>query len=291
MTEPVPALAIVIPHLNDTVRLGRCLAALAAEALPEDVEAVVVDNGSSEDVAGTVAPYAVRLVHEAERGAAAARNRGVAETRAGAIVFLDADCLPEPGWLEAVRAAVPRADLVGGRVDVFDETPPPRSGAEAFETVLAFDQARYIREVGFSVTANLVTRRTVFQAIGGFRNGVSEDVEWCQRATRAGFSLAYAPEMAVRHPTRADWAALRRKWRRMTEESFALGGGGRGARLRWALRAGLVLASPLRDLPRVLRDPRLRDRGERLRAVATLVRLRALRAVWMLRQAMGATIR
>ena len=88
---------------------------------------------------------------ETEKGAAVARNRGVAETTAPRLFFIDADCIPAPDWLAVGREVAVRADLIGGRVDVFDETPAPRSGAEAFETVFAFNFRKYIEVQGFSV--------------------------------------------------------------------------------------------------------------------------------------------
>lgn len=113
------------------------------------------------------------------------------------------------------------ADLVGGRVSVFDETPPPRTGAQAFEVAFAFDNRAYIAAKGFSVTANLVTRRDVFLATGPFVHGVSEDLDWCRRATAKGFRLAYDDDLRVGHPSRNDWPALRRKWQRVAEDFSA----------------------------------------------------------------------
>ncbi|TGD41038.1 glycosyltransferase family 2 protein, partial [Pseudotabrizicola sediminis] len=62
----------------------------------------------------------VRIVTEAAKGAAIARNRGVAETRAEILVFLDSDCLPAADWLTAARATAARddGDFFGGRIDV-----------------------------------------------------------------------------------------------------------------------------------------------------------------------------
>lgn len=281
--------AIIIPHYNDAARLRRCLDALAGQDL-SGAEIVVVDNGSTEPLDEIAAAFPqLRLVTEPGRGAALARNRGVIETRADNILFLDADCIPAPGWLKAARAAVGKADIVGGGIDVFDETAPPRSGAQAFETVFAFNYRRYMYKKHFAVTANLLTRRQVFEAIGPFRPGLSEDEEWCQRARACGFSIALAEEMRVAHPTRSDWAALRRKWERLTSEMFALNMAnhpGVPGRLRWAARALLMPVSVLVHLPRIVFSPRLNGWGERLRGAVTLVRLRLLRAAWMLRQAM-----
>ena len=279
--------AIIIPHLNDTARLRRCLEALVPQVVREDgIELVVIDNGSSEDLSAIEADFPkMRLVTEAARGAAAARNRGVAETAAPLLFFLDCDVVPAPDWLAKAFAAAGRADLVGGRIDVFDETPPPRTGAQAFEAVFAFDNRGYIEKKGFSVTANLLTRRDVFDAVGGFRTGLSEDADWCFRARSQGYSLVYADDLRVVHPSRGDMVALLRKWRRLVDESFLLNGTNSMARLRWAVKAVLMPISVMAHTPRILAHSALRDRGERSRAWVTLASLRLRRMAWMLIQA------
>ena len=285
-----PDIAIIIPHHDDPERLATCLSALEREGL-EGTETVVVDNASRRPPSPELiaAHPRVRFVAEAAPGAALARNRGVAETSAPNLLFIDADCVACPGWLSAARAAIGTAELVGGHVGVFDETPPPRSGAEAFETIFAFDFKTYIEKKGFSGSGNLLTTRAVFEEVGGFRTGLSEDLEWCRRATARGHRLIYRADMAVMHPSRPDWPSLSRKWRRLTDETFGLHCAARGrgvrARLAWAGRALLMPASVLAHLPRVLRAPALSGPGERFRAATTLIRLRLARMGWMLRQA------
>ena len=283
-----PRHAVIIPHYNDLHRLERCLKALLAQDLT-GTEVVVADNATPADMGALHAAYPqVRFVTQPERGAAAARNKGVAVTTAPWIFLLDADCVPQPGWLDRARAiaAGDPGRVTGGRIDVFDETPPPRSGAEAFETVFAFDQERYIRKAGFSVTANLVAARAVFEATGPMVVGLSEDVDWCRRAVAAGAVLHYDAGLLVAHPTRSDWPALRKKWRRMTEEGFGLVGDGLRGRLTWMLKALLMPASILAHLPRIATHPGLSP-PEKLRAAGTLARLRVQRMVWMLAQAAG----
>lgn len=284
-----PGIAVVIPHYNDTERLSRCLAVICAGDLT-GVEVVVADNGSTQPLAGIQAAFPmVRFVTEARKGAAWARNTGVLATTAPILAFIDSDCRPAADWLTQARQAGARrdADLFGGRVDVFDETPPPRSGAEAFEAVFAFDWKGYIERQGFAVTANLVTRREVFDSIGGFRGPVTEDMDFCFRARDKGWRLMAVPEMAVGHPSRSDWPALERKWRRTTSENWELGG---RRRLAWSLKALAMPVSALAHLPRIVKSPHLNGAGERLAAAGTLLRLRFLRMTWMLRQAAGGSV-
>lgn len=282
-----PGFAIIIPHYNDHARLERCLTALVQNDLSGG-EVVVADNGSDPPLDRIATRFpAIRFVTEPARGAAAARNRGVTETIAPLLFFLDADCVPAPDWVATARQVSRPGMVIGGRIDVFDEGAGPRSGAQAFETVFAFNQRAYVRDKGFSVTANLLTTRAVFQAVGPFVAGLSEDVEWCHRATAAGFPLVYEDMLRVQHPSRGDWPALRKKWRRMTDEGFGSAGQNLSGRLRWAAKALMMPVSILVHLPKVLRHPALRDGRERMRCAGVLARLRLTRAGWMLRQAAG----
>lgn len=285
-----PNAAIIIPHYNDTERLSRCLTSLGRNDL-SNVEVLVVDNNSSVSLEDVQKAYPkVRFIVETEKGAAAARNRGVAETSAPLLFFIDADCVAADDWVAKAHEVAPTADLIGGRVDVFDETPPPRSGAEAFETVFAFNFKNYIEVQGFTGSGNLVTTRKVFEDVGGFRGGVSEDLDWSTRAVSKGYRLIYRDDLVVSHPSRSDWAALRHKWRRLTQELFGVNGNSPRARLKWAVRGLAMPISALVHLPKVLRSDKLDGFPEKLSASLTLIRLRFLRMFWMLRQALGQTI-
>ncbi len=285
-----PDAAIIIPHYNDPVRLTRCLEALSRNDLT-GVEVLVVDNNSPQPPTEVQARFpGVRFIVETEKGAAAARNRGVAETQAPLLFFIDADCVAADDWVAKAHEVAPTADLIGGRVDVFDETPPPRSGAEAFETVFAFNFKNYIEVQGFTGSGNLVTTRKVFDDVGGFRGGVSEDLDWSTRAVSKGYRLIYRDDLVVSHPSRSDWAALRHKWLRLTQELFGVNGDTPRDRAKWALRAFAMPVSVLVHLPKVLGNDKLDGWGEKLRAAGTLFRLRFQRMIWMLRQAMGQAI-
>ncbi len=283
----MPDAAIIIPHYNDVTRLMRCLSALQPQ-LSDRVELIVVDNASTEDLNPIRTTYPdVRLLTEPQSGAAPARNSGVANTTSPRLFFIDADCVPAENWVSTALAQTDHrtnADVIGGAVSVFDETPPPRSGAEIFETVFAFDNESYVNTKGFSVTANLLTFRDVFAATGPFDGSKSEDVDWCRRATASGYTLAYCADLHVSHPSRSDWPALRKKWRRMTHEGFTLNGTTPRARLRWAMKGALMLPSILPHSLKILRHPSLNTSAERWAGISTLTRLRFSRMLWMISQ-------
>lgn len=285
---------VIIPHYNDVKRLQVCLSSLMTNDTT-GIDIIVVDNGSTQSLEDTQSKFPnVRFFVENEPGAAAARNRGVDESTAELLFFIDADCVAAPDWLGVAMKVMPKADLIGGRVDVFDETPAPRSGAEAFETIFAFNFQNYIEVQGFTGAGNLLTRRDVFLDTGGFRGGVSEDRDWSMRAVAKGYKLIYENDLVVSHPTRSDWPALRHKWQRLTNELFASHetdkGTGFSARLVWALRAIAMPVSAVAHMPKIIFSTRLSSMQEKIRAGFTLIRLRCLRMVWMLKQATSGSL-
>ncbi|SEM13854.1 glycosyltransferase family 2 protein [Halomonas daqiaonensis] len=230
MSLPVlPDLTVIIPTYRDWEGLQHCLAALAKQRYPrERFEVLVVNNAPEESPPVELSwPANTRLLGEAKPGSYAARNRGIAEARGGILAFLDADCVPEPCWLEAglaCLAAGEGASLVAGRVEL-TFTGQRLRPAECFEKAFAFRQAQNATD-GVSVTANLLARRRVFDAVGLFDDALMSggDFEWTRRATLQGFRLVYCADCVVAHPARASVKALAGKARRVSTGSRELYG-------------------------------------------------------------------
>ena len=99
-TPPPPKVSVIIPTYNRAHLLRRAVLSVQAQTLP-DWELIVVDDCSTEDIAGALAEFddrRIRLIrHPVNRGAPAARNTGIASASAPWIAFLDSDdeWLPE----------------------------------------------------------------------------------------------------------------------------------------------------------------------------------------------------
>jgi glycosyltransferase involved in cell wall biosynthesis len=273
------SVSVIIPHYDDLERLDRCLTALKAQDFDGAFEIVVGDNNSPQGEAAVARVVAgrARLVVEAEKGAGPARNAAVAASTGALLAFTDADCLPEPAWLSSGIAALERADVVGGYLYVFPEDPKAVTFVEAFDIVFGFDNELYVRKTGYSVTASLFCPRAVFDKVGGFRVGVSEDLEWGNRAIATGFSMAYEGGARVAHPARRTWADLLKKWRRLDSEMYGLVARRPAAQLRWIVRSLALPASTLAHTPKVLTTPLLHGASQRMKALVTLARIRCWR--------------
>jgi glycosyltransferase involved in cell wall biosynthesis len=287
---PLGLVSVVVPHLNDYDNLDACLTLLAAQSFPGDrTEVIVADNGSSRglDAVRQIVGSRGRVIEVAERGAGPARNAGVRASRGEAIAFIDSDCRPDRRWLEEGLAELQLADFAGGRVDVLVEDPRRMTAAEAFESVFAFQNERYVKNLNFTVTASMFVWRSVFDAVGGFENGVAEDKDWCMRATRKGFRIRFAAKSIVGHPARRTMPELKRKWRRLMLES------GEGARrdgrgqARFLLRQWAALLAVAPHAFVALASKRLSGMRNRMLAIGGLAQIRAYRFVIAHRAVLG----
>jgi GT2 family glycosyltransferase len=206
----------------------------------------------------------------------------VAKATGELLAFTDCDCVPEPEWLASGVEALSRHDLVGGDVRVFPDDLENMTPVEAFDRVLGFTNEQYIRDKGFTVTANLFCPRKVFDAVGGFRNDMSEDVEWSHRARDLGYRLGYAAKAIVQHPARRTWEELLHKWRRLNRESYGLVSDSATGRAWWLLRSLLFPVSALVHTPLMMTTPLLRGWRQRRDALSALYRLRLwrMKAAW-----------
>lgn len=191
--------SVVIPARNAGATLGATLSGLARQTTRARFEVIVVDDRSTDDTAAVAADseLPVKVLRGAGRGPAAARNLGARSAGGAALAFVDADCVPEPGWLDAALLALDEADLVQGRV-----LPPEDAPIGPYDRFIAVTS-----EYGLYETANLVIRRELFERLGGFesvlvpRRGIElgEDVWLGWRARRSGARTTFAEAALVRH--------------------------------------------------------------------------------------------
>ena len=272
--------SVIIPHYNDLASLDLCLSALGRQSFPaHDTEIIVADNGSPQGEAAVAAIVdgRARLILVREKGAGPARNGGVAVSRGDILAFTDADCQPDPHWLANGVAALSRYDFLGGGIDVLTADDRRMSPTEAFERVFAFDARSYVVEKGFVATCNLFCPRPLFDAVGGFGVGVSEDVDWSRRATERNFRIGYVPGAVVAHPARRNWSELKRKWLRINAETYALVVREKHGQWKWAVRALALPLSAMAHSGKVFCSRRIGGPRQRIGALAMLYRLRIWR--------------
>ena len=98
------SVSTVIPTYNRAHLVRRALESALAQTTALD-EVIVVDDGSSDGTERAIAPYRdrIRYVRTQNRGAGAARNRGIQEATRDLVAFLDSDDEWMPGKLALAR--------------------------------------------------------------------------------------------------------------------------------------------------------------------------------------------
>jgi glycosyltransferase involved in cell wall biosynthesis len=181
-------ISVIIPLYNRREEIGRAVAsALRQSHAPHEI--VVVDDASRDDSAAAVAALddrRIRLVrHERNRGAAAARNTGIAAAEGEWIALLDSDDEWESEkltrQLAALRAApnTPAASVTGYVIRDY------RTGEQRAFTPRPEDATLDALVWGcpLGVGSTLLARRAVFAEIGAFDPDLPrlEDWEWLLR--------------------------------------------------------------------------------------------------------------
>ncbi len=227
-------ISVVVPTYNRREGVLRCLrGAFVACKGVKDVSLHVVDDGSEDGTLQALEnlkserPKNVRLhLHQQDHGGAgAARNTGFRASDTDLVVFLDDDCVPEPGWIQALLDA-PWEEGFGGFggkiVSPSQEGPVARycrflgmnefpSGAETA------GQGTGSGWLNFINTANCAYRRECLEAVGGFEplftgaGGEDHDLAW--RVCLLGTRLGYCPEAVVSHYHREDLEGFKRAFR------------------------------------------------------------------------------
>ncbi len=117
---PGPTLSVVIPAYEEGARLGATLHALAAATAGEDVETIVVDDGSADDTSEVAAsnlaaqPRASVIRLDRNRGKGAAVRAGVLASTGDVVLYMDADLATDLVALPTFVAALEDADVVLG---------------------------------------------------------------------------------------------------------------------------------------------------------------------------------
>jgi glycosyltransferase involved in cell wall biosynthesis len=181
-------ISVIIPLYNRREEIGRAVAsALRQSHAPHEI--VVVDDASRDDSASAVAALGdrrIRLVrHERNRGAAAARNTGIAAAEGEWIALLDSDDEWEPEKLTRQLAALravpntPAASVTGYVIRDY------RTGEQRAFTPRPEDATLDALVWGcpLGVGSTLLARRAVFVEIGAFDPDLArlEDWEWLLR--------------------------------------------------------------------------------------------------------------
>jgi glycosyltransferase involved in cell wall biosynthesis len=229
MASQLPLISIITPVRNGAADIAALLECLERQTLPrEQWEIVIGDDGSTDGGTDCVATADghVRVTPGPPLNSYATRARAVSESRGSILAFCDADCRPEPEWLERGLATLESTDIVLGRFqfDVLE----PRTVWTLIDMDGSKDHELQVK-LGVGETANLFIRRELYDRVGGLDGSIAEygDFEFVERCVASGARLTYGADAVVWHPTRSSGKSLLRAlWK--YNRGYAVHAGRRG---------------------------------------------------------------
>jgi mycofactocin system glycosyltransferase len=216
---------VVIPVRDRAAELARCLGGLGPGFSAGGARRVIVVDDASRDPAAiehaAAAAGAGLLRRPVNGGPAAARNTGLTAVDTPLVAFLDSDCVPGPGWLDALlpHFADPAVGAVAPRIVPHEAGRTWLARYEGASSTLDMGQRPSIVRPGSRVPyvpgAALVVRTAA--ALPGFAEDmqVGEDVDFVWRLGASGWRVRYEPGAAMGHQHRVrlrQWFARRKDY-------------------------------------------------------------------------------
>lgn len=220
------SVVVLVLNWNGRSLLQTCLPPLLDQTYA-NYRVVLVDNASTDDSVSWVQTNypQVHIIQNAENlGFSRGMNAGLRQISADLVVLLNNDVLVQPNWLvELIRPfhQDPTIGIVGAKL-LFPDGTIQHLGAELTYPLAHshhfhyqepdHNQITHLHDVPYVTGASLAVRREVLAKIGlldeAFHPFYYEEVDFCHRATEAGYRVVVAPQAIATHDESATMAKV-----------------------------------------------------------------------------------
>lgn len=205
---------IIIPSRNQRLTTLQCLQCICRYT-PSPLEIIVVDNGSTDGTAETLASIPeIRLIrNDHNRGFVAAVNQGIQSANGQYLVSLNNDTLPSYRWLANILTVFQSDSRIGLVGPLSNRVIPEQKVHVRFRTSAAMhafcrkfhhrsDPSKWrtsSRLSGFCLAFPAGLAKRIGLLDERFGMGTYEDDDYCYRARLAGYRCVIAGDTYVHH--------------------------------------------------------------------------------------------
>ena len=217
----MPSVSVIVPAYNAERDIAGAIQSVLEQTC-QDVEIIVVDDGSRDGTLAALQPFGarVRVFQQHNAGVSAARNTGARLAAGDWLAFLDADDIWMPRKLEkqlALTAPMSFTDRVNigarGDLPVLQSASTPMHGGDIFVALM--------RQSNFITTSSVMIRRQLFAELGGFCTGLQTAEDWdLWLRVAARHEIAFVPEPLVQY--RLQPGTLSRAYARINDDRIAV---------------------------------------------------------------------
>lgn len=194
--------SLVIPVFKDFHGLDMTLNSIPDRQCGKyNLEIIVINDGGHAEITEVCHKYKVKMVDiRPNCGSYLARNKGLEYSTGAIIVFIDADVIIPPGWLEQAISSIGPVDYLAANIRV--DYREIQTAVHSYQVRHSFPNAVYLEQEHFGVTAGLVIKRRLTEQLGGFDSRLRSggDREFGLRVYQAGFKQAFLSTPPLVHP-------------------------------------------------------------------------------------------
>ena len=173
--------SVIIPTYNSAAYVVEAVESVLNQSF-RDLEIIVIDDGSTDDTESVLSAYRTKLryIRQPNSGVAAARNRGIEESRGRYVAFLDADDTWLKDKLERQLAALASGSnhrvcytaftLVDSNLSPLGTVRSNRAGSTLEDLLL---RGNVIGSI-----CTVLCERSLFETVGGFDDRLSQCADW-----------------------------------------------------------------------------------------------------------------
>ena len=211
--------SVVIPTLNSSETLEKCLISVRSNNTKHKYELIVVDAGSSDETLVIARKYADRVLNGIP--SRINRNQGVKAAKGEIICFTDSDCVVPEDWIDKLVDGLLRLNgkdnkvvgVGGGNISPLEDASLVESAiSKAMRSPLISFKVRNTavykdeRQVLHNPPLSSTLFKWVIKELEGFREepGYPEDLDLDIRINEKGYKLYYLPSPLVQHKHKTD---------------------------------------------------------------------------------------
>ena len=210
MHQKLPFISVIVCSYNGSATIRDCMEGIQKLNYP-NFEVIVVNDGSTDNLAEIVSEYRVNLLTTKNGGLSNARNTGMYNAKGEILAYIDDDAYPDPDWLRYLAFAYLTSDhgCIGGpniapSDDGFIGTCVANAPGGPVHVLVSDEIAEHVPG------CNMSFRKDALMKIGGFdpvyRNA-GDDVDVCWRIQRSGRTIGFHPSAMVWHHRRNSFKA------------------------------------------------------------------------------------